>query len=69
MPEMMIDFDVYCSCGEGLCNQTTVSQDYRGNISIKVEPCERCLARARNEGEDVGYNRGYDEGYDKGIEE
>lgn len=59
MPEMMIDFEVYCSCGEGLCNQTVVSYDNHGNIAVKVEPCERCLARARDEGEDIGYDRGY----------
>jgi flagellar biosynthesis/type III secretory pathway protein FliH len=54
MPE--INIDIWCSCGEGLCNQTKVDRNSRGFI---VEPCEKCLEKAR----DKGYNDGYDAGY------
>lgn len=57
MPE--INVEVYCSCGEGLCKQTSVK---RGTDLI-VEPCEDCL-NAKGEKE---YNKGYKEGYSEGI--
>jgi len=40
-----LEFEVWCSCGNGLCNQC---KEVKGGIS--VEPCERCLEAARNEG-------------------
>lgn len=46
-----IEFEIWCSCGEGLCNQAT---EIRGGIS--VEPCEKCIERARDEGYNDGYN-------------
>ena len=46
-----IEFEVWCSCGNGLCNQTT---EVRGGIC--VEPCEKCLEKARDEGYDNGYS-------------
>ena len=48
-----IEFEIWCSCGNGLCNQT---RDVKGGIS--VEPCENCLENAKDE----GYNTGYKEG-------
>ena len=68
MPDMTIDFYVYCAkCGDGLCNQTTVSSGNRGNIPyIHVEPCERCLDRAKDEGREEGYNDGFQEGLEAG---
>jgi hypothetical protein len=39
-----IEFEVYCECGEGLCNQTTV--DDRRGLRITIEPCEACLEKA-----------------------
>jgi len=53
----LIEFEVWCSCGNGLCNQTT---NVRGGV--EVEPCEKCLERAKDE----GYNEGY-EAKDKEI--
>ena len=51
-----IEFEVQCSCGNGLCNQTA---NVRGGIEI--EPCEKCLDKARGEG--------YDDGYAEAVEE
>lgn len=49
MPEMTIDFSVYCSCGEGLCRLTAVKQDRTG-ISVIVDPCPRCLKLSYEDG-------------------
>ena len=51
-----LEFEVWCSCGNGLCGQT---KDIKGGIS--VEPCEKCLDKARGEGRDEGYNEGRNE--------
>jgi len=55
-----VEFEVYCSCGNGICANTRVSYN-RGRNQVMVEPCEKCLAQARNEG--------YDEGYDEGLKD
>lgn len=57
MPDMEVSFEVYCTCGNGLCATTRVSYN-RGIPQIVVEPCEKCLAQE--------YDKGYDNGYDKG---
>ena len=54
-------FEVWCSCGSGLCNQT---KDVKGGV--EVEPCKDCLEKARDEGYATGYDKGYDEGYNDG---
>jgi len=51
-----IEFEVWCSCGNGLCNQST---EVKGGIS--VEPCEKCL--------DTAHGEGYDEGYKEATKE
>jgi hypothetical protein len=48
-----VDFEVWCSCGKGLCNQVTVTTK-QGHTAVIVEPCQHCLEAA------------YDEGYDQG---
>jgi len=57
MPEL--SFEVFCSCGNGLCAQTKVISSARGEY-VTIEPCERCMDRARDEGEDIGYDKGYE---------
>lgn len=59
-----IEFEVWCSCRAGLCNQTT---NVRGGI--EVEPCEKCLEKAKKEGHEEGYDKGFEAGYEKGIRE
>ena len=56
MPEVSIEVEVYCSCGEGLCGQSTGGSGHRGEPIITVEPCEKCKQIA------------HDEGYDEGLE-
>jgi len=47
----IIEFEVWCSCGNGLYNQT---KDVKGGIEIG--PCEKCLDAAYEDGKTEGYN-------------
>ena len=58
MPELRVEFEVWCSCGEGLCGQTTTKLG-RSGPEIVIEPCSKCKDLAYK----TGYNKGYDEGY------
>ena len=58
MPDVTVNIEVYCSCGNGLCAQTETSQNRRGNPVLTITPCGDCLSAVRSEG--------YDEGYDEG---
>ncbi len=57
-----IEFEVWCSCGNGLCNQTS---DHRTKKGIIVEPCELCLKKSRDEGYDEGLDEGRNEEREK----
>lgn len=47
MPEFAVEFDVYCSCGKGLCFQSTVLKPRRVHVPcLEVEPCEVCIRAA-----------------------
>lgn len=65
--EAEVEFEVWCSCGAGLCRQTKAN-----GTSVTVEPCESCLDTAREEGKEdgdtEGYERGREEGYRDGYE-
>jgi hypothetical protein len=61
MPEMTVEFYVYCDCGEHMCGKTTVKDGGRVP-SVVVDPCPRCMERARNDGYDEGYEDGLREG-------
>lgn len=66
MPEISIEIEVFCSCGEGLCHQSTGDSGtiigYRNRgPSITVEPCEKCQDRARQEGYQDGYDSAHEE--------
>lgn len=57
-----VEFEVYCSCGAQLCNQSTGKNNNRRNTpQVIVEPCENCK-RTR-------YEAGYDKGYSDGNED
>lgn len=60
MPSVEVEIEVYCSCGEGLCRQTSVGNTRgRGQQYFTVEPCQKCLEAEH----DKGHRKGYDEGY------
>ena len=47
--EVSVSFEVFCSCGAGLCNQSdTRSSRRRGEPQVVVEPCPDCLAKERD---------------------
>ena len=54
-----VDFEVICAdCGAGLCNKSDVrSSRSRGMPQVTVEPCEKCLAEAKDKGYDEGYKQ------------
>ena len=56
MPEIDVNIELYCSCGEGLCNQSTPTHTKtRGEPMFQIEPCQKCLDRAKDEGYEEGY--------------
>jgi hypothetical protein len=64
MPEIRVDVEIYCSCGEGLCRQSDAGNTRgRGTPYITVSPCEKCLEKAKDDGRDKGYSDGYSDGY------
>lgn len=55
MPEIRVEAEAYCSCGAGICSNVSLRTDaHRSNMGIigviEVEPCKKCLERARQEG-------------------
>jgi len=54
MPTLSLEFEVFCSCGAGLCNNTTEGSNGQ---YITVEACERCLDLKYEEGVSEGYKR------------
>lgn len=63
-----IDFSVFCTCGKGLCDSSD-TRVRNGYHELYIAPCPNCLADAR----DDSYNKGYDEGekvrYGNGMED
>jgi len=49
MPTLELEFEVFCSCGAGLCNNSTEGKT-RHSQYITVEPCSDCLKSSREEG-------------------
>lgn len=60
MPDITIDVAVLCDrCGEVL--QAESKDGYQGTKEFHVEPCEKCLDVAKDEGDDEGFARGSEE--------
>ncbi len=70
MPTMEVEFEVFCSCGAGLCQQSVVENGRRGQ-RVTVEPCARCLERSKESGFGDGVDNKQDEinGLESSIEE
>lgn len=48
--EVEVSFEVFCSCGAGLCGQSEGRQSrQRNEPQVVVEPCKDCLQAARAE--------------------
>ena len=68
MPTLSLDFEVFCECGAGLCNQSTEGSNGHSQY-ITVEPCSICLAKESEESYDKGQTEGYEEGKSEGYKE
>lgn len=60
MPILELEFEVYCTCGAGLCNNTKEGRN-RHSQHITVEPCEHCMSKEYDRGHDDGYEAGQDD--------
>jgi len=49
MPILKLEFEVYCSCGNGLCGNSTEGAN-RYSQYITIEPCEKCKDNSYEEG-------------------
>lgn len=58
MPEISVEIEIWCSCGDGLCNQTTTKKNRHGDEGFIVEPCTKCIERAKTDGYEKGYKDG-----------
>jgi len=63
--DVKVDVEIWCGCGEWLCNQSRDASS-RSQHRIEVEPCEKCLDRAREAEYQKGYDKGHNEGYCEG---
>lgn len=66
MPDFSLEFEVYCNCGEGLCNQSSTEIGRNGMHHVTITPCGMCLKSSREEGYSDGFEEGRQEGYDEG---
>ena len=55
MPTVRVDVEVWCSCGEGLCDKASEHPRKQGLI---VEPCKLCVEAAKEE----AYKEGFEDG-------
>ena len=56
MPDISVNIEIWCSCGNGLCGLTSVYHKKYGPEGFVAEPCPKCLENARNEGHEIGYD-------------
>lgn len=68
MPTVIVDIEVFCSCGESLCNVSSSETTRLGSPTITVEPCKKCMAIEREAGHTAGYELGDQDGYTEGYE-
>jgi hypothetical protein len=46
-----VEFEVYCTCGEGMCNRTDVRDSRSRKMpQIIVDACPECLEKAKAQG-------------------
>lgn len=59
MPSFEVEFEVFCACGAGLCNQSTGRNSRRRDTpQVEVEVCRGC----RDEAWEAGFQAGLIEG-------
>jgi peptidoglycan hydrolase CwlO-like protein len=50
MPTLSHDFEVYCTCGDGICNNTNVDNKRQ---YLVIEPCKKCMQEKDSEIENL----------------
>ena len=60
MPRIDVEFEAVCAkCGGPMGSNVDMRSDLNPWMpQIMIEPCEKCLSEANNEGYKDGYNRG-----------
>jgi hypothetical protein len=55
-----VEFEAFCSeCNAGICNNLTYRQSHnRGAHQFTVDPCDKCIKNAKQDGYDAGYQAG-----------
>ena len=64
MPQVVAEFEIWCqSCGKGLCMNVSEDPSRRSSTgnSLSIEPCERCLKTAEEEGFEEGLKAAQEE--------
>jgi hypothetical protein len=62
MPEISVDIEIYCAkCGAGICNSVQSQRKHNKEVFV-VEPCDKCMETARDEGYEEGETHGYKAG-------
>lgn len=68
MADISVEFEIVCSiCGTTLGAEAqgpTQRNFYR--LQVVAEPCPACIEKAKNMGDNEGYQRGLDDGHAKG---
>jgi len=64
------DVEIVCSeCGATLEATSEEARFERTTTTLKVEPCEKCLDKKRDEGYEDGYDKGFELGKGEGRDE
>lgn len=51
--QVTVEFEAYCSCGNGICGNVDTGKTPRRRYPfINVQPCKKCLDAALEDGED-----------------
>ena len=59
MPSFELEFEVFCTCGKGLCPQASTGETPGRRMPyVTVAPCEDCLDNAKTDGHEEGYKEG-----------
>jgi hypothetical protein len=61
--DVTVEFEVWCSCGAGLCNQCSTN-----GTSVTVEPCEKCLEKEHDDAYDEGKADGRSEAEEEKVD-
>ena len=68
MPDITVEIEIYCAkCGAGICRNGTErgGRGYRSIPAFEIEPCEKCMSDAEEEGRQKGYEEGVIDTEDK----